>query len=636
MLRLTTLVLLTLMAQQPPPNTALIVGRVLDQTDGKPLGGAAVELVRETEAGFVAETPRRQLTDGLGRFVFRELPAGVYQLRAEFGGTGFSPAGFIQNGFGFRIGTYLNGGFGQARPGGPIQPLTLAQGQAVIDVAIHLWRGAVISGTVLDDTGEPVVDTVVGAVQVSSEGTLLTGPTVRTDDRGAYRISALLPGKYIVFVPQTTTAMSAESADAALQRLTELSASQKPGTAVPLYPELTGIRVGNSIVNTTSTGLIDGNIMPRRNGDAVFVFQTTFHPSAATLSSAATVDVAAGDDRSGIDVMLQPVRAVPVSGTVLAGGAPAAGVRLRLVPGTPASDAAYFETAVSRTDAQGRFTFPLVPVGNYTLVALNKPQAARPVASANASAPGPGDVPGAWLSEPVGVGPDGVSGLAFTMKSGFSVRGQFEFVGATPPPAPRDFGLLTFMLRSVRPRARADLAGGGAEAAANPAGTFAAVGVPPGRYVFGLYQAPSRFPWRIQSITVGGREVNDMPVDIADDLSDVHIVFSDKAAAVTGRVTLADPGDAAVAVVLFPSDRSLWPDARAMSKRFRLTRAGVSSEFLISDVPAGDYFAVALPDAAAASWPDVALLAKLLVVATPVRVVAGQSAALTLTVKAIR
>jgi hypothetical protein len=634
MLRLTTLVLLALMAQQAPTNTALVVGRVLDQTDGKPVAGAMVDIVSEavlSGAAVSTSVPRRQMTDSLGRFVFRELAGGSYFVRVSYGGTGFSPNGFISSGLGFTIGAYLDGGYGQRRPGGALQPMLLADGQAVPDLVIQLWRSAAISGTVLDDTGEPVVDTVIGAAQLSSDGRLINGPTVRTDDRGMYRISGLSPGRYVVFVPQTLTAMSVESADDAMRRVAELAAAKDPGKPVVPVPELTGIRVGASLVKTESKGLIDGNIMPRRSGDALFVFQTTFYPSAQTLGSAAPVELAAGDDRSGINVAMQPVRAAAVSGTVLSGGAPAGGVRLRLAPASATADMSLFETAVAQTDGLGRFTFPLVPVGNYTVLSTNDPLPARPASAPIVHSPTGAGGPGAWLRESIGVGPEGVKDLVLTLKPGFTVRGQLEFAGTTPPPPPADIAKITVGLRDAQPRARSGY-GSGAGTASADTGAFNVIGIPPGRYVLRL-QTTVALPWRIQSVLVGGREVHDIPFDVSEDLNNVRVVFTDRAAGVSGKVTLAEPGDAAAAVLLFPADKSLWPDARAMTRRFRIARTTVTGDFNVVDVPPGDYLAVAVLDVETASWPDLAFLTKLFPGATSVRIGAGERPTLSLTVK---
>lgn len=638
MLRLTTIFLLALAGQQVPTNTAIIVGRVLDQSDGRPISGAVVEISADSSvasASAPAFSVRRQMTDGLGRFVFREMPGGQFFLRATAGGSGFSPSGFIQSGFGFPIGAYLEGGYGQRRPGGLLQPLLLSDGQGIPDLVVQLWRGAAINGTVIDDTGEPVVDAVVGAVQMSSDGRLINGPTSRTDDRGAYRFSALTPGRYIVFVPQTTTSMAAESADELMRRVAEVTAAQTPGAPVAPVADLTGIRVGNSIVKTASTGLIDGNLMPRRTFEGTFVFQTTFYPAAVSLGSAAPVEVAASDDRLGVDVVVQPVRAASVSGSVMSGGAPASGVRLRLVP-TASADASLFETAVAQTDALGRFMFPLVPVGNYTVTAVNDPLPARPASAPVVHAPTGAGGPGAWLSEPVGVTADGVTNLALTLRPGYTIRGQFEFVGAGQRPSEADIAKMLVGVRSVSPRARSDAFGGGAQSLAVGNGSFAAIGVAPGRYVFRAIGMPAGLPWRVQSVTIGGREVNDVPFDVTDDLSNLHVVFTDHPAAVSGRVTSSEPGDAATAVLLFPADRTLWPDARALTRRVRIARTSAAGDFNLSDVPPGDYLVIAMLDVDTVNWPDLALLTKIFPQAQSLKIAAGERPTVSLTVKKIQ
>lgn len=640
MLRLLTVAMLALGLPQVPANSALIVGRVLDQTDGKPVSGAVVEissLAVVNGAKSVTDNPtRRQMTDGLGRFVFREMPGDVYTVRVTVGGTGYSPSGYIQNGMGFRIGQYLDGGYGQARPGGQLQPLVVAEGQSIPDLVVRLWRGAALNGTVIDDLGEPVVDTVVGAVQVSSDGRLIDGPTVRTDDRGRYRLSALQPGAYIVFVPQTSTAMSADAAESAKQRIAELAAAKTPGAVAPAVPQLTGIRVGNALVNTQSTGLINGNLAPQRQGDNVFVFQTTFAPGATTLDGAAHIALAAGEDREGVDVSVRPVRATSVSGTVFVDGAPASGVRVHLSPLGTTLDASMFETAVAQTDAQGRFTLPVVPEGNYVATAMNSPLAARPPASPIEHSVLDAGGPGAWFSEQIGVGPDEVKGLVFTMKRGYSVRGQIEFAPGTPRPPADALVKIMLGLRSVQPRARADQAGGGAQAYVDADGAFQLIGVPPGRYVLRLLTSPPGVPLRTQSVTFGGREFVELPIEISDDVNNVQVTLGPTLGSVAGRVASVEPGDGAMAVLLFPADRALWPDARGLAARFRLARTSVGGDFAIANVPPGNYLTIALPDADTARWPDVSFVTTLLTEATALRVDPGQNQTVSLVAKVIR
>jgi hypothetical protein len=300
------------------------------------------------------------------------------------------------------------------------------------------------------------------------------------------------------------------------------------------------------------------------------------------------------------------------------------------------ADASLFETAAAQTDGLGRFTFPLVPVGNYILKSVNDPLPLRPASAPVVHEPTGAGGPGAWLTETVGVGPEGVKNLAFTLRPGFTVRGDMEFIGATPRPPDADIAKITLALRAAQPRARADIGGGGAQAAPAASGAFALVGLPPGRYLLRVLSVPAGFPWRVQSLIVNGRDVNDVPFDLADDVANVHIVFSDRPASVSGRVTSAEPGDAAAAVLLFPADRALWADARAMTRRFRLARTAASGDFRMADVPPGDYLVVAVLDTTTADWPDVSMLTKLMPEATSLRVAAGDASSISLIVKKVQ
>ena len=76
-----------------------------------------------------------------------------------------------------------------------------------------------------------------------------------------------------------------------------------------------------------------------------------------------------------------------------------------------------------------------------------------------------------------------------------------------------------------------------------------------------------------------------------------------------------------LAVVLFPSDRATWAEARA-SKRFLLQRA-VGGAFAFAEVPEGDYRLQVLTDAQAKDWPDLSLLERLLPRAFPAQVPAS-------------
>src|SRR5689334_14335874 len=84
----------------------LMVGRVIDVTTNRPIGGALVSL---NSAGM--SDPRAPLSSGSvqviaddqGRFLFRDLAKGTYALSAVAPG-------------------HLSGGYGQRRPGGLARP----------------------------------------------------------------------------------------------------------------------------------------------------------------------------------------------------------------------------------------------------------------------------------------------------------------------------------------------------------------------------------------------------------------------------------------------------------------------------------------------------------------------------------
>src|SRR5262249_56574432 len=108
------------------------------------------------------------ITDDRGPSTSAGLPAGGYTIRA-------ARAGWITMAYGAR---------GPMRPGTAIP---LADGQTLSIVA-RMARGAVMTGTVLDENGQPAVNTGVAAFKPSiqnGERRLLSfGVPSTTDDRG--------------------------------------------------------------------------------------------------------------------------------------------------------------------------------------------------------------------------------------------------------------------------------------------------------------------------------------------------------------------------------------------------------------------------------------------------------------------
>src|SRR5689334_743969 len=119
---------------------------------------------------------------------------------------------------------------------------------------------------------------------------------------------------------------------------------------------------------------------------------------------------------------------------------------------------------------------------------------------------------------------------------------------------------------------------------------------------------------------VGGRDASVVPIDLeSNDVGGVMLTFTDKPSVFSGEVT----GDSALesnTVLVFPTDTSAWVGYGSSSRRFNSTRVGKDGKFRINNLPAGEYFAIAVPDRNATDWQNPRVLETLAQSATRVRV----------------
>jgi protocatechuate 3,4-dioxygenase beta subunit len=256
------------LAVAPPQTraTGFAVGRVLDAATNRPVAGAVVVLTpMPPSAGDPSPLPSpagssavNVLTDDDGRFLFRGLTPGTYTLAAR------APA-------------YLDGGLGQRRSGGRLQPLVLASGQAVGDLVIRLWKEAVVSGAVTDQAGAPVPAVWVQAVRRNAPvrpGQLPSTRSyfwqgARTDDDGRYRIGGLEPGEYVVTVPSHLVQLPATTATADAAAQESLRTSGAPTVNV----RTRAVQLGDSLLLTADDGepqachRLSGDVSSQRDGN---------------------------------------------------------------------------------------------------------------------------------------------------------------------------------------------------------------------------------------------------------------------------------------------------------------------------------------------------------------------------------
>ncbi len=243
-------------------------------------------------------------------------------------------------------------------------------------------------------------------------------------------------------------------------------------------------------------------------------------------------------------------------------------------------------------------------------------------------------MPGAWAAQPVTVANGDMTGLALTLRAGAKLSARVVFDGASRAPTPDVIKRVTVSLEPSRPVFR-DSGAPRLEALVNENSQADVVGIPPGRYVVRVPEMPG---WSLQSVTVGGRDVTDAAIAIESaDLTNVQITYSDRENQLSGTVQGAtSPSDADAAVVLFPADRSRWPDARKSTRTFRIVRTAATGAFRINTLVPGDYLVAAIADAGAVDWPDEAFIAKVAALATAVRVTTGANSTISLRTVTVR
>ena len=127
-----------------------------------------------------------------------------------------------------------------------------------------------------------------------------------------------------------------------------------------------------------------------------------------------------------------------------------------------------------------------------------------------------------------------------------------------------------------------------------------------------------------KAATVEGRDVTDTPLTVTADTSNVTIQFTDRWSGLSGRVQAdrAPTGD--VAVIVFPTDSDAWGSSGPSPRRLRLSRATAATGEYSFNLPAGDYYVIAVPDEQSADWQDVAFLEEASRDAVRVRIAEGE------------
>ncbi|HEX7781161.1 MAG TPA: carboxypeptidase-like regulatory domain-containing protein, partial [Vicinamibacterales bacterium] len=351
----------------PPAGTGVIAGTVFtDETPSEPARKSRVTL---NEVSSIIPG-RTTTTDDAGRFVFRKLPAGRYNLQASKPG-------------------YLSVNHGATRPGRTGIPIAIADGQARNDVLFRIPRGGVITGTVRDQSGQPAPGVAVTVLRYGysflTGSRMLSVPAMSslgtTDDRGVYRVWGLAPGEYVVVVtPGPDQRMpSTAQVPRGLEEIRRLSAAE--------------VQQALAMVQTRRAGALSAAqpaLLPPQTAPVNFV--PVFFPGTANAEHATSITLGSAEVRTGVDVQFHLVPTARIEGvcTLPQGVTPqsimvtleftGSSVELQQGIGMP-------RMLTTRLAPNGRYSFAGVTPGQYTILA----KTAEPGAARGRGAAGPPD-----------------------------------------------------------------------------------------------------------------------------------------------------------------------------------------------------------------------------------------------------
>lgn len=562
--------------QQMPKGTASIAGNVTSANGGRPMRRATVRI---QSAG--SPMSRTTSTDDKGNFEIKDLPAGEFTIRASKPG-------------------YLESVYGQKNPGSgrPGTPVSLKDAQHLDKLNLTIPKGAVITGTIVDDVGEPAFGVPVRALRwtwQNGEKTLVAAGNATTDDRGIYRIPTLSPGDYIVMATPRADSVNNDQL-VADKMAVEAMANAAAGGGLR-FSAGSPFGGGGSSDEAPTSG-----------------YAPVFYPGTTVSNSATSVTIGPAEEKTGIDVQLQLVSLGTITGTVV--GDPktilATSVQLSDVnsglPGLGVRSAS--------PDATGKFSFTGVAPGSYTLTAKSGNQTTIVSAEGGnvmmfrsvVKDGGPGGnqgppAPPMWAKAEAVVDGRSKTDVALVMQPGMVVGGRIQFDGTGE--VPTDFSNIRLILGSA---AGPGMITGSATGTVNADGTFRLTDVMPGKYR--VSTTPPR-GWRAKTIDAAGRDALDFLLEVQpnEDQSNVTITFTNKPAELTGTLTDASGMPTAdYTIVLFAADQRFWTP---QSRRIITTRPATDGKFSFRDLPPGDYRLVALEDVEPGSWFDHELLKQL-------------------------
>ena len=584
-----------------PIGTGEISGVVMSaDTTPQPIRRAIV-----TIAGDLAEA-RSLVTDDGGRFTFGRLPAGRFTIGAKKA-------------------AYLPAQYGAAHPGRTGSALVLAPGDRR-QIALTMFKGAVITGTLRDETGAPLAGVTLVALdlRVIAANPLPPDPlSVVTDDRGMYRFFGLPPSDYALAaapLPPGSGVIGARPAselDALFAALTNRqSRPASPGNAPPLPPARQAVG-----------------------------YSPIYYPGTPMFRDAARVRVAAGEEKAGVSFAVSQVPVASLSGVITGETPNLAAAILAVIPDSPRLSG--FPGTLGMTgvapNARGEFSYANMPPGRYRIVARARkgppdPNAPPPPPAigarggappANVNVQAVGDM--LYGVVDVDVRGQDLTGVHIAMHLGGFMSGSLVF-DAEKAPIPTEVTQFRVGVQQLSGGGLSQSGGvrvGGAINSIPPVnvedgGRFLVTGIGPSTY-FVTCQIPAALTsvWKLRSAMYQGRDLLDTNIEGPFvQLEKVIVTLTDKRTEIAGTLQSASGQPVSdYYVIAFSADRANW---RQGSRRNASARPATNGRFVIGDLPAGEYLLAALTDLDPLEWQDAAFLEQVAPAAVKVRIADGE------------
>jgi protocatechuate 3,4-dioxygenase beta subunit len=528
--------------RQPKTGTGRIKGRVVSGETGAAVRRAQVRITGQ-DIGMKAA-----MTDPDGRYEFRDLPAGRFNLTV-------TKSGFVTM------------QYGQNRPFEPGRPIELAEAQVLDKADVTLPRGSVLSGRVVDEFGEPVADANVSAMRmqfVNGRRRLTNvGRFAQSNDLGQFRLYGLPPGEYYV---------------SATLRSMDMMIDMMGGP-------------GGPVGSNPSSG-----------------YAPTYYPGTPSPQDAQRVTVAVGQELGSVDIALQPVKLAKITGTAIGSdGKPVAGAMVMLVASM--RDAMFFmgPGGTSRTSRDGQFTLSNVVPGDYSLQVRSTGAMLSEMGGGavmfTMATDGPGGPPppprqeAEFATVPVSVAGDDINGMVVVTTRGAKASGRLVFEGGSRP---EGIAATRIMAQAADPEAGPTIGFGGAAVKEN--GTFEMSGLIGTRVVRAMNLPKG---WSLKAVRVNGADVTDSGIEFktGEEVGGIDLELTQRTTAISGSVTDSRGQPAKdYTVVMFSDDQQKW--TLPMNRWISSARPDQDGRFKFNNLPPGGYYAIALEYVAAGEWND--------------------------------